>query len=121
MAWNQTGNIRGPSGNPLPRSDSTTSSATPTINTDSVDVYGLTAQAVNITSFTTNLSGSPVNGQRLWLYVVSTQSITIAWGISFEDGPIPLPTTITGAKRLDVGLVWNSATSKWRCMASGIA
>lgn len=41
------------------RTGTATSSATPTINTDNVDFYSLTAQAVDITSFTTNLSGTP--------------------------------------------------------------
>lgn len=44
---------------------STTSSATPTINTDLYDRFELTAQATNITSFTTNLTGTPVKGDKL--------------------------------------------------------
>src|SRR5690606_22009541 len=49
----------------LPKVGSTASSATPTINTDNVNLYRLTAQAANITSFTTNLSGTPTHGQTL--------------------------------------------------------
>lgn len=102
-----------------PRVSTTTSSATPTINTDTVDMYGLTAQAADITSFTTNLSGTPVNGQKLWIYVVGTAARAITWGASFENGPVTLPTTTVTTQRLDVGFVWNAATSKWRCVASG--
>ena len=100
-----------------PRVSTTTSSATPTINTDNVDMYGLTAQAVNITSFTTNLSGTPTDGQKLWIYIVGTAARTIAWGASFEASTVALPTTTVTTNRLDVGFVWNVATSKWRCVA----
>jgi hypothetical protein len=104
-----------------PRASTTTSSATPTINTDNVDIYGLTAQTADITSFTTNLSGTPTNGQRLWIYVVGTAARAITWGSSFENGAVTLPTTTVTTQRLDVLFVWNSVTSKWRCMASGSA
>lgn len=102
-----------------PRVGTTTSSATPTINTDSYDVYGLTAQAADITSFTTNLSGTPTNGQKLWIYVVGTAARAITWGASFENGASTLPTTTVGTERLDVGFVWNAVSSKWRCVAAG--
>jgi hypothetical protein len=101
-----------------PRVSTTTSSATPTINTDNVDVYGLTAQAVDITSFSTNLSGTPTDGQLLRIYIVGTAARAITWGASFEASTTPLPTTTVTTNRLDVGFVWNAATSKWRCLAS---
>jgi hypothetical protein len=101
-----------------PRVSTTTSSATPTINTDNIDMYGLTAQAVNITSFTTNLSGTPTDGQKLWIYIVGTAARTITWGASFEASTVALPTTTVTTNRLDVGFVWNAATSKWRCVAT---
>jgi hypothetical protein len=101
----------------VPRVSTTTSSATPTINTDNTDQFGLTAQAVDITSFTTNLSGTPVNGQKLWIYIVGTAARAITWGASFESSTVTLPTTTVTTNRLDVGFVWNAATSKWRCVA----
>lgn len=100
-----------------PRVGTDTSSATPTINTDNVDQFGLTAQAVDITSFTTNLSGTPTNGQKLWIYIVGTAARAITWGASFEASTIALPTTTVSTNRLDVGFVWNAVTSKWRCVA----
>ena len=100
------------------RSGSTTSSSTPTINTDNYDIYGLTAQTTDITSFTTNLSGTPTEGQTLWIWIVGTATRAITWGSSFEASTVLLPTTTTGTNRLDVGFVWNSATSKWRCVAT---
>jgi len=101
-----------------PRVSTTASSATPTINTDTTDQFGLTAQAVNITSFTTNLSGTPTDGQKLWIYIVGTAARTITWGASFEASVVALPTTTVTTNRLDVGFVWNAATSKWRCVAT---
>ena len=100
-----------------PRVSTTTSSATPTINTDTTDQYGLTAQAVDITSFTTNLSGTPTDGQKLWIYIVGTAARAITWGASFESSTATLPSTTITTNRLDVGFVWNVATSKWRCVA----
>jgi hypothetical protein len=100
-----------------PRVSTTASSATPTINTDNTDQYGLTAQAVDITSFTTNLSGTPTDGQKLWIYIVGTAARAITWGASFESSTATLPTTTVTTNRLDVGFVWNAATSKWRCVA----
>ena len=104
-----------------PRVSTTTSSATPTINTDNVDIYGLTAQTADITSFTTNLSGTPTNGQKLWIYIVGTAARAITWGASFENGAVTLPTTTVTTERLDVGFIWNAVSSKWRAMASGSA
>lgn len=103
-----------------PRVSTTTSSATPTINTDSVDYFELTALAANITSMTTNLSGTPIRGQQLMVVMTDTGSAkTISWGTKFEDGAATLPTTTVGSTILFVLFWWNVATTKWRCMASG--
>lgn len=97
------------------RYGSTTSSATPTINTDNYDTYELTAQAADITSFTANLSGTPTTDQILHIIITGTASRAITWGSAFEASTIALPTTTVGTNRLDVYFVWNSNTSKWRC------
>jgi hypothetical protein len=99
------------------RTGTTTSSATPTINTDNVDFYSITAQAVDITSFTTNLSGATTTeGQTLWIAITGTAARAITWGTSFEASTIALPTTTVTTARLDVAFIWNSVTSKWRCV-----
>lgn len=100
------------------RVGTTTSSATPTINTDDVDMYRLTAQTADITSFTTNLSGTPTDGQTLIISITGTAARAITWGSSFEASTVALPTTTVSTNRLDVGFIWNTATSKWRCIAS---
>ena len=104
-----------------PRIGSATSSATPTINTDNVDRYDLTAQAADITSFTSNLSGTPTNGQALWISVTGTAARAITWGASFENGAATLPNTTVSTDRLDVLFVWNAVTSKWRCTLTTVA
>lgn len=101
-----------------PRTGTVASSATPTINTDNVDFYSITAQTVDITSFTTNLSGTPTDGQKLWIAITGTAARAITWGASFEASTVALPTTTVTTNRLDVGFVWNAATSKWRCVAT---
>ena len=100
-----------------PRAVTTTSTATPTINTDVTDIYGLTAQAVAVTSFTTNLTGTPVDGQKLWIYIVGTAARAITWGAKFESSTAILPTTTVTTARLDVGFVWNAVALVWRCVA----
>lgn len=96
----------------------TSNSATPTLNTDNYDMMVITGQTSNITSMTTNLTGTPVNGQKLWIsFTASSGTPTITWGASFESSTITLPTGMT-TTRSDVGFVWNVATSKWRCVAT---
>jgi len=97
---------------------STTSSATPTINTDNYDMYIITAQAVDITSFTTNLSWTPTEWQWLWIAITGTAWRAITWWSSFEASTVALPITTISTTRLDVWFVWNSVTDKWRCIAN---
>lgn len=101
-----------------PRTGTTTSSATPTINTDNVDAYLITAQAAAITSFTTNLSGTPTAEQKLMIAITDNGSPqTIAWGSSFESTTVTLPTTTVASTKLRVGFLWNTSSSKWSCVA----
>ena len=101
-----------------PRVGTTASSATPTINTDVTDYYEITGQTVDITSFTTNLTGTPVRGQKLWIDITGTAARAITWGASFEASTIALPTTTVNTSKLSVGFIWNVATSKWRCIGT---
>jgi hypothetical protein len=100
-----------------PRTGTVASSATPTINTDNVDYYSITALATAITSMTTNLSGTPVDGQTLWISITDNGTArAITWDASFEASTIALPTTTVISTRLDVAFIWNTVTSKWRCV-----
>lgn len=101
------------------RAPTVTQSATPTINTDVTDVAHITGLAQAITSFTTNLSGTPVQGDTLRIDITDDGTArAITWGASFEaSGTVALPTTTVLSVRLDVGFIWNTVTSKWRCVA----
>lgn len=101
------------------RAPAITQSATPTINTDVTDVAHITGLAQAITSMTTNLSGTPVQGDTLRIdFTDDGTARAITWGASFEaSGTIALPTTTVLGVRLDTGFVWNTVTTKWRIVA----
>lgn len=94
------------------------SSATPTINTDNVDMFTITALAEAITSMTTNLSGTPTNGQTLVIrFLDNGTARAITWGASFASRGATLPTTTVLSKYLYVGLIYNSTAAVWDCIA----
>jgi hypothetical protein len=101
------------------RVGSTTSSATPTINTDSYDIYKLTAQTADITSFTTNLTGTPVDGDIFEIQITGTAARAITWGSSFVSSTVTLPTTTVTTATLTVILQYYTTSSygnnKWVC------
>lgn len=100
------------------RVGSVASHATPTINTDNYDVYKVTALTEAITSFTTNLTGTPQDNDVLIIEITGTAARAITWGAKFEASTIALPTTTVTTNMLAVAFLWNTATSKWRCMAA---
>lgn len=101
------------------RIGNTTSSATPTINTDNFDIYKLTAQTADITSFTTNLSGTPVDGDVFEIQVTGTAARAITWGASFVSSTVTLPTTTVTTATLTVIFQYYTTSSygnnKWVC------
>lgn len=102
----------------IKRAPPITQSATPIINTDITDVAHITGLAQAITSMTTNLTGNPQEGDTLRIDITDNGTArAITFGASFEAG-LALPTTTVISTRLDIGFVWNSVTSKWRCVAS---
>lgn len=94
--------------------------ATPTINTDNMDYQVFTGVGTAITSMTTNLSGTPVNGDVLEIsFTDDGTARAITWGTSFAStGTVTLPTTTVLSVRLRVVLEWSSATSKWECVGT---
>lgn len=101
------------------RVNTVASSGTPTINTDTTDLFTITALAANITSFTTNLSGTPVNGDELEIRILDNGTAhTLAWGTSFAaTGTVGLPSTTVISTTIRIFLEWNSASSKWECVS----
>lgn len=77
-----------------------------------------TALGAAITSMTTNLTGTPARGDTLWLsFTDGGTARAITWGTGYEASTVALPTTTVISTRLDVGFIWNTVTSKWRCIA----
>lgn len=97
-----------------PRVVTVTAGATPAINTDNGDVFIITGLTVAITSMTTNLTGTPTDGQRIRISITGTAARAITWGTSFEASTVALPTTTVTTNRLDTDFIWNATTSKWR-------
>jgi hypothetical protein len=100
------------------RVTATTQSATPAINTDNMDVSNITGLAQAITSMTSSLTGTPVNGDLLEIRITDNGTArAITWGTSFASTTVALPTTTVLGIMLRIGLEWNSTTSKWECLA----
>jgi hypothetical protein len=98
-----------------------TSNATPTIATGTFreTFVAITALATAITSFTTNLSGTPANGARMTIRIKDNGTArALTFGSSFEACGASLPTTTTISKRTTIGFVYDTTTSKWGCVAS---
>ena len=93
--------------------------ATPTINTDNYDVVVITALAAAITSMTTNLTGTPNDGDKLLLrFTDNGTARAITWGAKFgSSGIATLLATTVISKVHNVGLVWDATKALWMCMA----
>lgn len=104
---------------PLTRINSTASSATPAINTDTTDQFNITALAAAITSMTSGLTGTPRDGQHLLIRIKDNGTArAITWGTSFVSSGVAtlLATTVISKTHL-TGLIYDSAAAKWVCMA----
>ena len=103
----------------VPRVNSTTSSATPAINTDTTDLFKITALAAAITSMTSSLTGTPNDGQKLMIRIKDNGTArAITWGSSFASSGIAtlLATTVVG-KTHHVGLIYDGTAATWVCIA----
>lgn len=91
----------------------TANSATPAINTDNYDFVDMTGQTTPITSMSSSLTGTPVNGDLLQIALTGSAT-AVTWGSSFESSTVALPTITVLTTRLDSFFAWNPVTSKWR-------
>lgn len=108
---------------PLTRINSTASSATPAINTDTTDQYNITALAAAITSMTSGLTGTPRDGQHLMIRFKDNGTARgIVWGSKFLSSGVAtlLATTVISKTHL-VGLIYDTAAASgagaWICVA----
>lgn len=101
------------------RVSSVTQSATPSINSDNMDIAEITGLAQAITSMTSGLSGTPNDGDNLLIRIKDNGTArAITWGASFtSSGVATLLATTAISKQHTIGLMWDAAVSKWVCMA----
>lgn len=100
-----------------PRVSSTTSSATPTPNADTTDIYILTALATAPTFGAP--TGSPSQGQKLIIRIKDNGTArALAWNAIYRAMGTALPTTTVLSKTLYLGFIYNSTDTKWDLVAS---
>lgn len=99
--------------NLAPRVTTTASSATPTPNADTSDLFTVTALATNATFGIP--SGTPANGQQLTIRILDNGvSRTLGWNAIYREFyGAGLPTSTTISKTLYIDLIYNSADVKW--------
>jgi hypothetical protein len=102
------------------RVNTTTSASTVTINTDTTDLYTVTALAAAVTF--ANPTGTPNTGDMLRIRVKDNGTArVISWGTSFvASGITALPTTTVISKTMWITFFWDEAASKWVCMAADV-
>lgn len=92
--------------------------ATPTTNSDNDDIANFTGVATAITSMSTNLSGTPVDGDLLeFRFTDAGTGEAITWGAKFGATTIALPTITVASTMLRVLFEWNATASLWQCIA----
>lgn len=102
-----------------PRVGGAASSATPTPDVDSQDLYDLTALAV--AAGFVNPTGTPVNGQKLIIRIKDNGAArALTWGTAYIAGGANLPSTTILSKILTLGFIYNTANAlnKWQCVAA---
>jgi len=96
-----------------------TQAAIPAFNIDNFDIGRITGLAQAITSMTTNMTGTPFNGQMILFEITDNGTArAITWGVNFTaSGTIALPTTTVISTMLNVLFKYNGTTSKFEVMA----
>jgi hypothetical protein len=85
------------------------------LNCDTTDRFIVTAQAGALKF--NNPTGTPTDGQTLWIAVTGTAARALTYDTQFIASTTALPTTTVTTARLDMLFVWNAATSKWTIVA----
>jgi len=93
------------------------SSATPTPNCDTSDMFTVTALAEAATFGAP--TGAPTNGQKLIIRICDDGTArALAWNTVYIARGAALPTATVSYKYLYIGFLYNSVSSKWECVAS---
>lgn len=100
------------------REQTTASTATLTITSDSTDIATVTAQAVGLTIAAP--TGTPTQGQSLLIRIKDNGTArALTWNATWKPIGVTLPTTTVISKLLYVGAVYNSTSSQWDVLAVG--
>jgi hypothetical protein len=98
------------------RVGTTASSSTPTPDADANDMYTVTALAAGATFGAP--TGTPTNGQRLVIRIKDNGTArTLAFNAIYRAIGITLPTTTVISKTIYLGMIYNSADTKWDVIA----
>jgi hypothetical protein len=100
-----------------PRVTSAATSATPTPNADTTDLYALTAQAT--AAAFANPTGTPVNGQLLRIRIKDDGTARgLTWGTAYVAGGTALPATTVLSKILNLLFQYDTdnALNKWQLL-----
>ena len=94
-----------------------TSASGLTPNITDYDMQEITALAEAIT-INNHASGTPTDGQQM-LFRIKDDGTgrAITWNAAYRAIGVTLPTTTVASKTMYVGFMWNSADSKWDCIA----
>jgi hypothetical protein len=95
------------------RTVSITNSATPTPNSDTTDIYLVTALAQTATFGAP--TGTPTEGQQLIIRIKDNATArSLAWNAIYRaSSDLALPTTTIVSKTVYLGFMYNSTDSKW--------
>ena len=100
-----------------PRVTSIASSATPTPDADTTDMYIITALATGATFGSP--TGTPVQGQKLMIRIEDNGSAqSLAYNAVYRAFGTALPTRTTIGKTLYLGCIYNSTDSAWDVVAT---
>lgn len=97
-----------------------TQASTATLTPDSVShMYQITAQAAALAI--ANPTGTPANGQSMLFRIKDNGTArAISWsGTQYRAVGVTLPLTTVISKTLYIGLIYNSADTKWDVLAVG--
>lgn len=100
-----------------PRVGTIASTGSLTIDVDSYDQYTVTALAAALTINAP--TGTPGNGQKLIIRLkdnATARALTFNAAFRFSSD-LAAPTTTVVSKTMYLGFAWNSADSKWDCLA----
>lgn len=102
----------------IPRSYSTTSTATLTPEIDTYSIFTLTAQAVGLT-IANHSTSTPSDGEQMRFTILDNGGAqSISFGTNYvARGGIALPVTTTGGKLMEFGFEWKALISKWNLIA----